>query len=323
MPLNRRSALGLGLGGAAAAVLGMSAPASAGSTSLQTAFTQQSTKMTGDWFAKVLKADGAGGFTPVLSQNPDKITDGASVQKLAVATAVLDKVDRGLLSLDQKVTLDAATILEGSGIYFHQTVWGDQITIAGFLTAMLLVSDNTCVRLCGSVVPTVEVNEILAAKGFTYTRVEPSARPDRFFLGKTTPNEMTTLLAKLADKTLLSTKSCNFMLGIMRGLSGYHDGIRRNMSSDERSRVATKFGADDDRRHEVGIMFDAAGAPAAIYGFFADGMWDDANNYGATHPAVEAHAVLGRVLFDQFAQTPVTGAKALTKPAPFKQSNGG
>ena len=44
-------------------------------------------------------------------------------------------------------------ILGGTGIYFLQTVYGDNLTIANFLTAMLLVSDNTAVRLCGLVCP--------------------------------------------------------------------------------------------------------------------------------------------------------------------------
>ncbi|GLZ81282.1 serine hydrolase [Actinorhabdospora filicis] len=307
-------------------MLGTAAPAAASAdsapASVQDAFAAQTSRAGGTWYVKVLRADGAGGFAPVLSLRQHDIVYGASVQKLAVAATVLDKVDRGLLSLSQKVTLDAGTVLDGSGLYFHQTVWGDQITVAGFLTAMLLVSDNTAVRLCGALVPTAEINEILAAKGFTHTRVEPGSTPNRFFLGTTTPHEMTDLLARLANKTLLSPASCEFMLGILRGGSGYHDGVRRDMSSDERDRVATKHGAFDDARHEAGIMFDATGAPAAVYGFFADGMEADAENYGGTHPAVRAHALLGRVLFDRYARERVANPAARTASRPFRPYNG-
>jgi beta-lactamase class A len=194
------------------------------------------------------------------------------------------------------------------------------------LTALLLVSDNTAVRLCGLVAPAAEINDILAAKGFVTTRVEPVTNPNRFYLGVTTPTEMTDLLRRLVQQTLLAPASCRFLLGILRGLSGYQDGIRRNMSSDERSRVATKYGADFNdagaSRHEAGVMFGADGAPVLVYGYFADAL-GDLDNYGATHPAVEAHAILGRTMFDGIATATNPSAKAHFPAAPFKPADGG
>ena len=53
------------------------------------------------------------------------------------------------------------------GIYALQTVWGDELTLANILAAMLLVSDNTAVRMCGRVVPGPEINEVLAPAQLT------------------------------------------------------------------------------------------------------------------------------------------------------------
>jgi beta-lactamase class A len=269
---------------------------------IRRAYRQQTARAGGVWHSYVAAADTTGALRPVVEDDADHVTHGYSVQKLAVAIAVMDKVDRGELHLDQKLHLQADIILGGSGIYALQTVWGDDLTLANVLTAMLLVSDNTAVRLCGRVVPGPEVNEILAAKGLLHTRVEPvPTNPSRFFLGLTTPREMTELLWRLATGTLLSTRSRDFLLGISRSTNGYTDGIRRTMSSNERDRVATKHGADFDElgaaRNEAGVMFDATGAPALAYGFFADSL-DNLDNYGATHPAVQAHAVLGRTMLD-------------------------
>jgi beta-lactamase class A len=61
--------------------------------------------------------------------------------------------------------------------------------------------------------------------------------------------------------------------------------------------VAVKHGADEDCRHEVGIVFDADDAPAATFAFLADRL-PDRDDYGGTHPAVRAHATLGRALLD-------------------------
>jgi beta-lactamase class A len=297
-----------------------------GPAKLRRVYQQQKTRAGGTWHSLVnmVNADGVPG--PVIDDDPDFVVHGYSVMKLAVATAVMDKIDRGEARLDQRLTLNADIILGGSGIYFLHTVWGDEITVANFLTAMLLVSDNTAVRLCGLVVPAAEINAILAAKGFVNTRVEPVANPNRFFLGVTTPREINDLLWRLANRTLLSQTSCTFLLGILRWINGYMDGIRRNMSSNERSRVATKYGADFNTlgaaRHEAGIMFGTDGSPMLTYGFFAEGL-DQLDNYGATHPAVEAHAVLGRVMLDTVGAGTNPAAKARQNIAPFRPVDGG
>jgi beta-lactamase class A len=334
--ISRRAAIAAGAGAAAAVALGT--PASAGEAvegdvsklppaeRIRRVYARQKAKAGGTWHAHIALVDAAGVPQPVVQDDADHVTKGYSVQKLAVATAVMDKIDRGELELGQRLDLQADIILGGSGIYFLHTVWGDDITIANFLTAMLLVSDNTAVRMCGRVVPALEINEILAAKGFTHTRVEPVANPNRFFLGDTTPREIHDLLWRLATRTLLSPHSCDFLLSILRWIDGYHDGIRRNMSSAERSRVATKYGADFNTlgaaRHEAGIMFGADGAPALVYGLFAEAL-GDLDNYGATHPAVEAHAVLGRAMFDVIATASVPSVAAKQHLVPFRPVEGG
>ncbi|ROP33329.1 beta-lactamase class A [Couchioplanes caeruleus] len=264
-------------------------------------YEQEKAKAGGTWHTHIAAVDPAGVPRPIVEDDADHVTEGYSVQKLAVAAAVMDKIDRGQLTLGTKLDLQQDIILEGSGIYFLHAVWGDEITVANFLTAMLLMSDNTAVRMCGRVVPAAEINDILAAKGFTHTRVEPVENPHRFFLGTTTPREMHDLLWRLATGTLLAPASCRFLLSIARSINGYHDGIRRTMSSEERSRIATKYGADFNdlgaSRHEAGIMFGRDGKPKLTYALFAEGL-DDRDNYGSTHPAVQAHAVIGRTLLD-------------------------
>jgi beta-lactamase class A len=180
--------------------------------------------------------------------------------------------------------------------------------------------------MCGRVVPALEINEIFAAKGFVKTRVEPVANPNRFVLGVTTPRETHDFLWRLGNKTLLSPASCDFLLRVTRWVNGYHDGIRRTMSSNERSRVATKYGADFNTlgaaRNEAGIMFGSDGSPALTYAFFADSL-GDLDNYGSTHPAVEVHATLGRVMFDSIATTTNPTSRSRHVVDKFVPVNGG
>ncbi|HSW96238.1 MAG TPA: serine hydrolase, partial [Candidatus Saccharimonadales bacterium] len=276
-----------------------------GMNKIRNTYTTQTKKAGGNWYSYVTVADTDGNMKPVIDDESDHVISAYSVNKLAVALAVMDKVDRGQLSLDQKITLTPEIIAGGSGMYFlQQGHYGDSLTLANVLNTMLLVSDNTAVRLVGTVLPGPEINDILASKGFTHTRVEPLPdNPHRFYLGDTTPKEMNMLLEGLANKTLVSPQSSDFILNIMQWINGYNDGIRRNMSSLERIKIGSKYGAYVDSRHEVGIMFDDSGAPALIYTFFNDGV-GDTGNYGATNPAVEAEAVLGRTMLDS-----ITGKK--------------
>jgi beta-lactamase class A len=156
----------------------------------------------------------------------------------------------------------------------------------------------------------IEVNEYLAGKGFAHTRVEPlPADPHRMFLGDTTAREAHTLLGKLAGGSMVSPAATRFMLGVMRWADGFHDGVRRNMSSDERLRTAIKYGAVSNGRHEVGVMFNGDGSPQLIFSFFAD-LPGHGADFGATNPLVEARARLGRCMFDQVSALGASAASA-------------
>jgi beta-lactamase class A len=245
----------------------------------------------GTWHALVSFED-----CVVVEDKADEVVPAASINKLAVACAVLDKIDRGELRLDQRIELTAETVLAGDGIYHLQTVWGDQLTLANVMTALLMLSDNTAVRLCGRVCTGAEVNDYLAGKGFVHTRVQPlPGNPHRMYLGTTTARETHTLLSKLVAGAMVSPSATRFLLDL---LHGFTDGVRRSMSSDERLRTATKYGALHDSRHEAGIMFGADGRAALIFAFFGD-LPGHGHNFGATNPLVEAHARLGRRMFDE------------------------
>jgi beta-lactamase class A len=298
-----------------------------GPNRIRNVYNTRKAKAGGNWHSHIALLNADGTKTEVVADDADYVIHGYSVQKLYVAMCVLDKIDRGglvggvPLTLDKKETLTAGIIAPGSGIYhLHQGAYGDSITVANFLTAMLLVSDNTSVRLSGLQVPAAEINEILAAKGFVKTRVEPVANPNRFFLGVTTPRETHDMLTRLVNGTLLSPASTTFFLRVLRWINGYHDGVRRDMSSNERAQVAMKYGADFNTlggsRHEAGVIFGADDSPALTYAMFTDAH-PDQSNYGATHPVVQAHSVIGRVMFDTVAASTAPSARTHHTPAPF------
>ncbi|WP_327039453.1 serine hydrolase [Micromonospora maris] len=354
--VNRRTALGLGTVATAGTVFGTSVPAAAepsqaamsaaepgqaGTTAqpgpaggtgsaerrsavarVAAAYRRETGRAGGNWQAYVSLTSPTGGDPMVaVAESADRRIEAYSVNKIAVAVAVLDKVDRGLLTLDQRVEVSAAIVVPGGdGIFSLDGAYPSQVTLGHVLANLLTVSDDTAVRLCGLVCPAAELNQILQAKGFPNTQVQPVANPNRFFLGTSTPRETHDLLRALVGGTLLTPSSTDVVLRLLRSPVAFTDGIRREMSSAQRARIATKAGWFADARHEAGVIFDAAGAPVLTYALFADGQ-PGADDYGATHPAVAARARLGRRFLD--ATDRVGGSGTRHRAHLHRPSNGG
>ncbi|QFU86930.1 serine hydrolase [Amycolatopsis sp. YIM 10] len=336
MTVNRRHMLGLGGAAAAGVVLGSASPASAEEEIVATDAASANRKIARVYARETYRAQGtwssyigvAGASAPAVEDRADEVVEAYSVNKIAVATAVLDKVDRGLLTLDQRVDVTAGIVIKDTdGIFGLDGAYPSSVTLGHAMAALLTLSDNTAVRLCGLVCPAAELNEILRAKGFVHTQVVPVANPNRFFLGTTTPRETYDLLQKLVGGTLLSPASTEYLLNVLRSLSSFTDGIRLNLSSDERLRVATKAGWFNDGRNEAGIVFDTEGKPMITYSLFASGPFTgDAaandTNFGATHPALRARQAIGRTLVDSVGR--FSAPAALTfKARAYRPSNGG
>lgn len=268
------------------------------------------------------------GETTVVEEGADTVVEAYSVNKLAVAAAVLDKIDRGLLTLDQRVDVTADIVIQDTdGIFALDRAYPSSITLGHAMANLLTVSDNTAVRLCGLVCPALELNEILRGKGFVHTQVVPVSNPNRFFLGQTTPRETHTLLTRLAAGDLLSPTSTDYLLNTIRSMAAFSDGIRLNLTTPERLRVATKAGWFNAGRNEAGIVFTADGRPGAVYSLFANGPFagDAAVNdadFGAPHPAMRARQALGRALLDAVDAAPTTARRAQQTPR-YQPNNGG
>ncbi|NBE84216.1 serine hydrolase [Micromonospora rubida] len=332
--VNRRAALGLGTVATAGTVLGAGTPASAAAMRPRSAanpteaaswvaarYALESTLAGGNWQAYVTVANSSAAPLVAVADEADTQIEAYSVNKIAVATAVLDKVDRGLLTLAQQVDVTASIVVPGGdGIFSLDGAYPSSVTLGHVLANLLTVSDDTAVRLCGLVCPAAELNQILVTKGFPNTQVQPVANPNRFFLGTSTPRETHNLLRALVAGTLLSASSTAFLLGLLRSPVAFTDGIRREMSSAQRARIATKAGWFDDARHEAGVIFDAAGAAVLTYALFADGQ-ADAGNFGATHPAVQARARMGRSFLTTI--DGLTGVGTIHRPSVRRPSNGG
>lgn len=263
----------------------------------------------GTWSSYISIADANGTLGAAVSENPDQVVDSLSVNKLAVAVAVLDRVDRGIIKLTDRIEVTQDIIIAGGdGMFRLDGAYPSSVTVGHALANLLTISCDTSVRLCGLVAPAAEVNAILQAKGFVKTQVVPVANPNRMFLGWTTPREMHQLLQGLVKGTLLSAASTQLIFNLIRSPIAFTDGIRLNLSTTKRMQIATKAGWDEETRNEAGIIFDATGAPIMTYSLFATLPGSDTGDFGVQHPLVGARAKMGSRFFNI--------VSALSGPAP-------
>jgi beta-lactamase class A len=83
------------------------------------------------------------GHGPRLLVNADQRFPMASTFKVAVAGAILSKVDRGEISLDQLVPVDPGMMVESEGLASTFRHPGVSVSVRNLLELMLTVSDNT------------------------------------------------------------------------------------------------------------------------------------------------------------------------------------
>lgn len=217
------------------------------------------------------KADGVVGVTAVdldtgrrVSLNGDERFPMASVVKLPVAIAYLQRVDRGDDSLTREVRLTPGDFRPGvSPIAEEANGQPITVTMGRILNEMVSNSDNTAVDyILRTSVPPAEVTHVLktlGVKGIDVSRQEG----DIFLSGNenyakdlrdtSTPNGMADLLSKLyIHKVGLSPESEEILLRAMRETETGLDRLRGNLPQD--ITIAHKTGTMPGTLNDVGII---------------------------------------------------------------------
>jgi len=136
----------------------------------------------------------------------DKLVQTASDIKLAILYEALVQVSEGKARWDEKLLLPPGEAVNGSGILlFFDTPL--HLTLKDVLTFMVIMSDNTATNMAIDRFGVDAVNARMTSLGLTNTHLykkvmKPAAGPmpadqPKFGLGKTTPYEMATLMARI------------------------------------------------------------------------------------------------------------------------------
>ncbi|GLZ79715.1 serine hydrolase [Actinorhabdospora filicis] len=332
--MKRRGVLGLGVTAATGLAL-PAAPASAAEDDAAPAYSaadaarriarvyaRETARAGGTWHAHITVTGADGVPVVAVDDKSDVVVSALSTNKLPVALAVLDRVDKGLASLAATVDVkDPFIVWDGDGVIPLDGAYPSTIVLGHALSLLLSISEDTSSRLCSQVVTAAEVNAFLTAKGFARTQVEPIPDSRRWYLGDTTAREMHGVWRGLVRGEIVSRASSDHLLRVLASPDAFHEGVRRHLSTTERARVATKAGwLENDGRHEAGVIFDAAGAPVVGYSMYAfhPGHTTD---YTGNHPLIEARARMGRAFFTTVEK--LTGAPGHPHPPrTYNPSNG-
>ncbi|MBF2078731.1 MAG: serine hydrolase, partial [Synechococcales cyanobacterium T60_A2020_003] len=147
--------------------------------------------------------------------NGDVSFAAASMIKVPVLVAFFQEVDAGRIQLDEMLTMEEADVASGSGNMQFSGV-GTQYTALETATLMIIISDNTATNMLIRRMGGIEaVNERFRSWGLQTTVIR-NVLPDLEGTNTTTPKELAGLMTMVSNGDLLSIRSRDRMLDIMR-----------------------------------------------------------------------------------------------------------
>jgi beta-lactamase class A len=139
----------------------------------------------------------------------------ASVIKVPILVAFFQAVDQGRVKLDEVLVLKQELMAEGSGTWQQKPV-GTQVSALAAATQMIMTSDNTATNLLIERLGGIEqLNQSFSQWGLRHTQLS-ALLPDLAGTNTTSAMDMATLLSQIEQGNLLSRRSRDRMLDIMR-----------------------------------------------------------------------------------------------------------
>ena len=211
----------------------------------------------------------------------DEIFPTASMIKVPLLVALLDRVDSGVLALDTALAWHDSLAYPGNDI-MAKLREGETVSLERLAFLMTSWSDNTASLWIQALVGGgAYVNEVMERLGLEHTRVNsrtPGRQPgwERYGWGQTTPREMSQLMAGIHRGEVVSEEASGTMYGMLAAPFYRAEALAPIPPTVQ---VATKPGAVSASRSETLVV----NAPAGPYVLTiitrdqADTSWEDDN----------------------------------------------
>ncbi|MBD2343173.1 serine hydrolase [Anabaena subtropica] len=139
----------------------------------------------------------------------------ASTIKIPILVAFFQDVDAGKIRLDEMLTMEREMVAGGSGNFQYKPA-GTQYAALEVATKMITISDNTATNMLIARLGGMEaVNERFRSWGLTNTVIR-NPLPDLQGTNTTSPKELGNLMAMVSQGNLVSMRSRDQILDIMR-----------------------------------------------------------------------------------------------------------
>ena len=150
--------------------------------------------------------------TILFSATPQTELDTASIGKIFLLHTLLDQVDRGVRTLEERVERRPSEWMNDSGLWY--LLQADELSLYDVAALIGAVSDNAATNTLGRVIGLDVVAEHTAALGYRHSGLDdivryprPPGAPRRLSHG--TAAELSAFVAALARNETLSTASCD------------------------------------------------------------------------------------------------------------------
>jgi beta-lactamase class A len=194
-----------------------------------------------------------------LALRGDETFPTASLIKVPILVTLFDLSDKGMIGLDDQLTLLKIDQVPGSGVlqFMHP---GISLSVRDAAVLMSILSDNTATNLLLDKIAIRRVWQKMEALGLPHTKVHSkvflrlaSVAPDsstKYGLGVTTPNEMARLFEMMANGRAVSARADSAMLDILSNNQDMEQ-MQRTISG---MAVPHKTGQTDSVRTECALF---------------------------------------------------------------------
>lgn len=241
----------------------------------------------------------------IVSILPDEPYETASIIKTYILAALFEQVEKGAVSLEEKIVYQKEHFINGSGV-LQEMSFGTALALRDVATLMIIISDNIATNMMIDYLGQDNINDCIQRLGCHDTVLHNPIDFEKYDrLGTTTARDYASMFTRLAKGQLISPAADAEMLKMYKR-QHYNCMLTREFppffldsedtGEEELIYVASKSGCMDACRNDGGIVHTPYGDYVIVIlnKEFSDPIYHD------EHPAYRYGAKVSRLLLDQY-----------------------